>query len=347
MGFYDDIRQQSVGVRRLVGKLSGEQSFAGIVDLGDVKTSRVVFSGMGASYFATYHPWMRMAAEGRDCHRLECAELLYHGLGLLTEDSILVLVSQSGESIEVRRLVEKVRQDFPKTKIVSVTNSSNNYLASHADCFFSTDVGDEVGVATKSFTTSIILLDWLVDKFLGNNIQESLREALWLADDMETVIRENDRSGIPDWRLLKDARCFYVLGRGEFMAAAHDGALVFSETCQLPGIAMHSSQFRHGPMEAVSRTNIYFILAGDDTTNEVDVRLAQDIHERGGRVRIIGDSSLIGRTGSVPLWTLPSRRRYMAILSILPIQIVAGGIAESQGFVPGKFRFGGKVVLAE
>jgi len=90
---------------------------------------QLVFTGMGGSYDTCYAPVTALASCGITGVMVDSAELLYFRRPTLAGSTLLVVVSQSGESAEVVRLVEELDRGPERPFIVSVTNGSQNSLA--------------------------------------------------------------------------------------------------------------------------------------------------------------------------------------------------------------------------
>ena len=73
------------------------------------KLARLVFSGMGSSYFAPLVVASYLNEHKIPTHVIEAAELAYYGTDVITPDTLLVAVSRSGETIEVRKMLERTR----------------------------------------------------------------------------------------------------------------------------------------------------------------------------------------------------------------------------------------------
>ena len=80
---------------------------------------RIVLSGMGSSHFAAYPAWLRLVQQGLPAWTVPSAELLHDALSLVTEESLLWLTSQSGASIEVQALVERLAPQRPRTLLAT------------------------------------------------------------------------------------------------------------------------------------------------------------------------------------------------------------------------------------
>jgi glutamine---fructose-6-phosphate transaminase (isomerizing) len=87
---------------------------------------RILFSGMGASFFATFPAQLQLLSHGIEALAVETSELLHYMQTLITPDTMLVLVSQSGYSAEVVKLLEEID---PSAFVIGITNDTESPLA--------------------------------------------------------------------------------------------------------------------------------------------------------------------------------------------------------------------------
>ncbi len=114
---------------------------------------------MGSSYDACYPAVTELAQAGVTAVMLDAAELLHFRTAMLGSRTILVAVSQSGESAEVVRAVREVRaRPAEQPHVVAVTNGVTNTLAGLADLALDTHAGQEAGPSTMTFAASLVLV---------------------------------------------------------------------------------------------------------------------------------------------------------------------------------------------
>ncbi len=298
---------------------------------------RVIFTGMGSSLFACMPAAAALNADGRCCTVVEAAELLYFQLNALTRDTAAVLVSRSGDTVEVVKLIPELRARG--VHIIGVTNSGSSTLAREADLLI--EVGSEPDhlVALRTYTGTAATLLMLASHASGTG---SLPEAL--PDLMESLIAQcmKDSEQWRDW--LEPARYIYVLGRGASLGSVNEGALLFHESARQPAIPMSSAHFRHGPVEVVSPEYRAIVFATQPATRALDQRLAEDLQQMGGHVRCIGGS------GALALCEWPAQLQagpVAAIAEIIPVQIAAARLAEWRGVPAASFQFAPLVTVDE
>ena len=130
--FVAEIAEQPQALRRAGRGLVEQAGQLARLRAAVASSRSILFTGMGSSYDACYPIVTALAGQGRPCSMLDTAELLHFRMPLLHPDSLLVCVSQSGESAELVRLIDRLPSRGRPT-IAAVTNGSANTLAAVAD----------------------------------------------------------------------------------------------------------------------------------------------------------------------------------------------------------------------
>src|SRR5690348_11169262 len=118
---FDEISQQPAalsGLRKFYAS-PGAIPSKGLRGLTESWPPTVVFTGMGASLYAAYPAQAYLTEQGVRALVWETAELLHHHLKVLGPDTLLVVVSQSGETVEI---VELLKNLPAKARVLAVTN---------------------------------------------------------------------------------------------------------------------------------------------------------------------------------------------------------------------------------
>ena len=130
--FLAEIAGQPDALRRAADALQEQRpTFEALADRA-AKASGTVFTGMGSSYDACYPAVNGLAAGGILAAHVDTAELLHFRSPVLSPSTVLVVVSQSGESAEVVRLAESLARRPDRPTLVSITNGLDNGLAERA-----------------------------------------------------------------------------------------------------------------------------------------------------------------------------------------------------------------------
>ena len=299
---------------------------------------RVVLTGMGASYYALHPLFLSLNKVGITTLMLETSELIHWMPEILDATTLVVVVSQSGKSVEVIRLLDL---RIP-VRILAVTNHANSELAQRADAVVLTQAGEESSVSCKTYVATLLALQWLRGVLCRNDlvrVTEELSEAAPAAERYLKVWRDHVRELLSE---MKDVKHLFLVGRGESLAAVGTGGLILKESAKFHAEGMSSAAFRHGPFEMVGAGVYVLIFAGADAASPLNKNLAHDVRKAGGRAALVGpeaESSVYRLPGP---WSLIS-----PVLEILPVQMMSLALAGLANREPGKFELIAKVTTVE
>ncbi|NJM66865.1 MAG: SIS domain-containing protein [Acaryochloris sp. RU_4_1] len=347
MSYQSDVQEQPQVLHALIKTYQQQSVWSALTSLGEPRTP-IILTGMGASYNALYPTWFYLNQQGRSAFHIDTSTLIHYLHALLDTPCVIIAVSQSGESIEIQRLVEQVevrRRQEQAPCLISVTNSSSNTLAEQSDLSLVTQAGSEVGIATKTYTSSLLLLNLLAKALVGKLQAEDFERGRAIATLLQTYLAESATAIHTGFEALRTSSYVAIMGRGPALATAKNSALIFKEGVRIPAEGYSSGQFRHGPREMITPQIGAIVLTSPDHTLELNQRLASDILAYGGQLICIGQP---GATGGVdiPLPIFEDPYLY-PILEILPLQLLAEKLAVSKNITLGEFRWSGKVVKQE
>jgi glutamine---fructose-6-phosphate transaminase (isomerizing) len=309
---------------------------------------RLVLTGLGASYNALYPARYFLHQQGLAALHLDTGELIHYLPELFGQPLFLVVVSQSGESIEIQKLLERLaqhRRSNSSVWVVSVTNQPGNRLAQQSDLALFTQAGSEVGVATKTYTSTLAILHWLARAIASQLQPQHYIEVLQAADCCEQFLEGWQVRLQPAVSAVMAATSFALVARGPSIASAYNGALGLQEAARRPAAGYRGSQFRHGPMEVISPQLATLLFALPGCTLELSQRMARDIFERGGSLVTIG--AAVPGLDCAHI-ALPNLNGWISpMIEIVAVQLLVAQLAEASGIVPGQFRWSGKVIHLE
>src|SRR5208282_662117 len=208
------------------------------------KFKTVVLTGMGSSFHALHPLHIELINYGLTAMMVETSELLYYRNRLFDAKTLIVAVSQSGQSAEVVRLLEINRG---KSSVIAITNTPHSPLAERADATILTQAGKEFSVSCKTYVTALMALQWLGDVVCERDLRRTRQELNHAAPAAAAYLA--------DWKdyvhtlaqVLKNTRHLFLVGRGASLATAGTGALIVKESDHFHAEGMSSAAFRHGP----------------------------------------------------------------------------------------------------
>lgn len=335
----DILDQPSALDRTLAGLEVSEPLHRLAVRLLEGKFKTVVLTGMGSSFHALHPLNLELIGHGFAPIMVETSEFLHYQNRLFDPQTLIVAVSQSGQSAEVVRLLEMNRGKSP---VIAVTNTPGSPLAEQADATILSQAGAEFSVSCKTYLAALMALHWLGDVLCERNLQHA-RQEFEAAGPAVRDYLAHWKEYVQDLaQMLRGARNLFLVGRGPSLAAVGTGALIIKESDHFHAEGMSSAAFRHGPFEMLSDETFVLVFAGEDKTRELNKRLFSDIREKGGRAELVGEGA------ASPSCLLPSvGRSTHPIVEILPVQMVTLALAAQVGREPGRFELASKVTTKE
>ncbi len=304
---------------------------------GEFKT--VVLTGMGSSFHGLHPLRLELIDHGLTAIMVETSELIHYMRRLFDPKTLIVAVSQSGQSAEIIRLLEINGSTSP---VIAITNTAGSPLATQADATILTQAGKEFSVSCKTYLTALMALHWLGDIFCEHDLRRTREELKQAAPAVESYLA--------DWKdhvqslaqLLNGTRNLFLVGRGSSLAAVGAGALIVKEADHFHAEGMSSAAFRHGPFEMLSKETFVLVFSGDSRTRDLNRRLLEDVRERQGRAEFVSEGAVF------PACNLPAAPRpIQSMLEILPAQMITLALAAQAGREAGRFELATKVTTTE
>jgi glutamine---fructose-6-phosphate transaminase (isomerizing) len=339
--FLSDIAMHPAALRDLVSFYRGEGQPL-LDDWADQasKARRVVFSGMGTSEFSPELIIQSLSQSTVDASTIDAGELLHYPRSI---SGLLVLISQSGESIETRRLAERISD---RSGLVAIVNYLDSTIARAANLALPMCAGHEAVITSKTYVNTLAVLHLMAKAVQAPSaVDPALESFERLADAMP----EYDRAGIDQAAvLLGDAGAIQIIGRGPTMAAARQAALTFMEGARVPTCALTGGAFRHGPFEIVGPDHrcVFFIPGG--ATFALLSSMAHEVAEKGSHVVAITDQEMELPESTCRVLRVPDVGEELFALSAATTQeLLLDAVARRRGLVAGDFLHGGKVTTRE
>ena len=262
-------------------------------------------------------------------------------------DSIILTVSQSGETYDTLKAIDHAR--MRASTVLGVTNTVGSTLTRVARAYLIQQSGPEIGVAaTKTFTSQVLVLSQMALRLAKNRGKLSQDEL----DDYDTKLHM-----IPDWveetieaneekikQLAEDnlnEELFVFLGRGISSATAMEGRLKLLEITYVPSLAYPAGESKHGPISIIEDgvTCVFVCPRGD--TNKHMIGSIMEMKSRGAKIVSIceeGDEDIKRLSDDVIEMPKGIPEELSPIVYITPLQLFAYHLAVLKGLDPDKPR---------
>ena len=333
--YYEEIREEGKALTRLNEYLQRE-GFSKSLDLDPDRIDKVVFTGMGSSYFAAFPAVMYLNEHKIESYIIPANRLLYYYRNIVGENTLLILVSQSGESIEIKELLEVFSNHDLK---IGVTNTEDSTLSKRVKRRVFLKAGKEESTTSKTYINTLAALLKIgeiltkEDRFEFEAISKKVEG--YIQDEVSMVKVFNPYFLGTGHTLL--------LGRGPSLSTVFQGALILKEAAHFHAEGFDSYDFRHGPLDIVTEgfRVIMFSPYDREEAFKKDIALAKKIISQGGTVLLVTNKEV---QGGIPTYIIKDEPYTLPFYEIIPLQFMSCHIGWAKGMEPGALYNIGKVV---
>ncbi|MEE2960132.1 MAG: glutamine--fructose-6-phosphate transaminase (isomerizing) [Myxococcota bacterium] len=298
---------------------------------------RVFITGCGTSWHAGL--WGRLLIEeffGLGCE-VELASELRDRAPLIGKDTVLLAISQSGETADTLAAVKEAKR--MGATIFSIVNVLGSSIARESDAVMYTNAGPEISVAsTKAFMTQVgaltlLALAWSKQR-RGNSdaISELLQGLRQMPRLLEAMLGDSEKLKSIAQVLARKKSVLY-LGRGFSYPIALEGALKLKEISYIHAEGYAAGELKHGPIALVEPGLPVVCVCLEGLLHEKTLSNIEAVLARGATVvgvGVEGDEEL----SRICSWMIPVPRTHPIIMSVLagvPLQLLAYYCADFLG----------------
>jgi glutamine---fructose-6-phosphate transaminase (isomerizing) len=320
----------------LVDRSSGEPfRFAEQPAVGLLRNAReLILVACGTSFHAAMlgKYWLEQIA--KIPVQVELASEFRYREPVVTADTLIVGISQSGETADTMAVIRSMKG---RCKTLAITNVRGSTLGREADGVLYTSAGPEIGVAaTKTFSVQMMAL-FLCAGFIASErkstdkatlqrlFQDLVKLPHLLKEDLNsqgTLVQEVKKAS----KALLDSKGFFFIGRGLSFPLALEGALKLKEIAYVHAEGYAAGELKHGPIAMMEKQMTVVVLAPRDHWHDKTVSNLEEVKARSARILGIGeaeDESLRSLCDHwVPVSNFSSRQFDAALLPFMVVPVI-------------------------
>ncbi|NOJ58345.1 glutamine--fructose-6-phosphate transaminase (isomerizing) [Arthrobacter sp. 260] len=293
------------------------------------------YAGQVAKY-AIEH-WCRIPTEVELSHEFRYRD------PIVNEKTLVVAISQSGETMDTLMAVRYAREQG--AKVVAICNTNGSTIPRESDAVLYTHAGPEIAVAsTKAFLaqiTAAYLLGLYLAQLRGNKFGDEIAAVLADLAEMPAKIQtilDNADKVKKLARDMSEAKSVLFLGRHVGFPVAMEGALKLKELAYIHAEGFAAGELKHGPIALIEDGQPVVVVVpsphGRDSLHAKVVSNIQEIRARGAITIVIaeeGDTSVEAYAEHV--FYVPQTPTLLApLLTTVPLQIFACELASAKGY---------------
>ena len=324
--------------------------------------TKLIFTGMGSSYIGSYLPYYILNPYGIAIEIREAGEFLLNTFPEVNQncfkDTGIVIISQSGESGEIRELVRKINAMEETPLTIGITNNSESYLFNRTELQILMNFDEEISITTKSYVCTLLILYVMAKSIICDffNEPEEIDKVYFLIDKLSNLLGQNDKIN-KIWnavvsRFGREIDFVEILSDGTSMTTVHQAALNFKEVAKIYSEGTSLTYFLHGGIEILNDTIKLILITSDKKNFNIIRRFLSSIVKEWKFGKILHltnqefDSELyqLHQDPNILLYKHEISDPFLApIMEIVIIQLLVFKLAEEKGIEPGKFYFSQKI----
>jgi glucosamine--fructose-6-phosphate aminotransferase (isomerizing) len=300
--------------------------------------TQVIVVGCGSSYHSglvakyAIERWARLPVQ------VEIASEFRYRDPVLDRHTLVIAISQSGETADTLEAVRHARRQ--RASVLAVSNTVGSSIARESDATFYTRGGPEVAVAsTKAVMTQLVAV-YLVGLYLaqvrgyrdGDEIRSHFRDLSHTPDLVSAVLARMDPVRKLAREIASSERVLFI-GRHVGYPMAMEGALKLKELAYVSAEGLPAGEIKHGPIALVEKGTPVVVIAPRHALTGKLVTNVQEIRARGARTIVIatdGDESMVPYADD--LIRIPDTKSLLSpLLLLVPMQVLAAEYAMARG----------------
>jgi len=340
--FLKDILRQPGELQRALDRLTGPDRAQLDRAAGAIRAARHVYlTGIGASWHAALSAGVLFDLGGNPVYLRDASELLH--FAKIPADSTILVLSRSGQSIEIVRLLDKARA--AGATVVGISNAADGTLARGSEIAVVVPTDRDHGISVNTYST-LGLAAGLLAAVAAGNLDSALIHSLSRALEDCVDSLQTWQEQVKDSQWFEPAAPYYFLARGASLGTCYEARLLWEEGVKHTATAMSTGNFRHGPQE-ISRPGLRVGLWTDATLmREEDLAVARDLERLGASVMLIGQK--LPRLGAALTMQLPEiPAEWQFLIDAMPVQLGAEYLSRAAGVDCDSFRVCSYVVEGE
>ena len=335
--------------RAVADSLLGRHDNRGRLQLDELRMSeeelrdvdKIIITACGTAFYAglvakyAIEHWTRIPCEVELAHEFRYRD------PILTRNTLVVAISQSGETADTLMAIRHAREQ--RARVLAICNTNGATIPRESDAVIYTHAGPEIGVAsTKGFVTQLVacgLLGLYLAQVRGTLYGDEIRAMVDALQEIPGQMQQmlDDADQVYELaRELEDASTVLFLGRHSGYPVALEGALKLKELAYLHAEGFAAGELKHGPIALIEDGMPVFCIVPPPARDELHDKMIsaiQEVRARGARTIVLaedGDAAVERYADAfIRLPKVPTLLQ--SLVAVIPLQLFACELATVKG----------------
>ena len=238
------------------------------------------------------------------------------------KNTLVIFVSQSGETADTLASLRKVKEDGIDT--LSIVNVVGSSIARESKYVMYTKAGCEIAVATtKAYLAQIAVFE-VITMYLTNN-KDILNEIVDIPTLIHELINKDYKSVAKE--IYKNNNIFFI-GRGIDYSLCMEGSLKLKEISYINSVAYQAGELKHGTISLIEKDTPVIAISTDSLLTEKTISNIKEVKARGAKVIFITNQDITGDFYDTKIEIPKVNDILQPILTVIPLQLLAYEVAK-------------------
>ena len=336
---HEQPRALRVCLRGRIDQRAGQVVLGGLNDHARdlARAKRIVFVGQGTALHAAMVGEYLMEDLAKIPTEVEFASEFRYRNPIVEEGTVVVAISQSGETADTLAALQEARQKGALG--LGVVNVVGSTISRETDAGVYLRVGPEIGVTSTKAFVGQVMVSAMIATFIGRRrylsqeqLDTVLREMDAIPDKIERVLELSDHIRESTARFVERENWLF-LGRGVNYPVAMEGALKLKEISYIHAEGMPAAEMKHGPIALIDDGMPVVFIATKNSQYEKVVSNIEEVRSRGGHVIAVateGDTDIARLCESV-FYVPDVIEPLQPLVTVVPLQLLAYHAAVLRG----------------
>lgn len=248
-----------------------------------------------------------------------------------SDKSIVIFISQSGETADTLACLRKVKEKNIAT--LAIVNAEGSSIAREADQVIYTKAGSEIAVATtKAYSAQITILSLLalkasVSKNNYADYQSVIEDSKNISKYMVEIINNNNCKDIADKIYIK--KDIFFIGRLVDHALALEGSLKLKEISYINSATYPAGELKHGTISLIEKDTPVITIITDEKIKEKTISNVKEVIARGAHSIIVTNQEIDNEIIQDKINFIKINPFLQPIITIIPLQLLAYYVAKN------------------
>ena len=285
---------------------------------------------------------------------VELASEFMYSDPVIDEDTLVIAVSQSGETVDTLEAVKYAKKRG--AKCLAVLNVRGSSISRESDYVLYTEAGPEIAVAsTKAYTTQLAVMYLVVAKmallrgcYTEEETKAYIDELQKVPEAMKDILEKKNEVHVIAKEVL-ESKDLFMIGRGMDYSILLEGSLKLKEVSYIHSEAYASGELKHGPIALITEDTPVVALVTQTAIMSKELSNIKEVKARGANVVLFIKKELAKQLKEdYNVIELPNLEdMFMVFPSVVALQLLAYFVSSDKGFDVDKPRNLAKVVTVE